>query len=259
MSRSHPSRLVSAAAAAVLAAVAVLAAFTFAPSGPSAATGAPGDAPPESTVVVNGTANARLAPDLATLNLGVTSTKPTAAAARDDVNRRVAAVVDGLVQLGLAREDLQTGSLSLSRTRMAPTKKGGPRPVRYVASDDLTVRTRRLDLVPGVVDRATAVGVDEVSGPNLSLEDPTAAARQANRLALLDARRQADEAAAALGQRVTGVRTIDLTGGGGPVPYPEQARALSAGPADAAAPTVVEPGRLDVTTTVTVVFLIGPA
>lgn len=217
------------------------------------------DPPPEATMVVVGTAQSWFAPDLATLGFAVQSTKPTSRAARDDVNRRVPAILASLVELGLPRDDLQTAYVSLALVDLPPLTKGGPRRVHFRAWDRLTVRTRRLDLLANAVDRATALGVDEVAGPTLSLEDQTEAAQEGRRTALLDARRQADEAAATLGQRVVGVQTVDLTDGRSEHYRETMAHGmLMSEDWEPGLPTTIVTGRLSVTTTVRVTFLIGP-
>lgn len=218
-----------------------------------------GDESPEATLVVDGTAHAWFVPDLATLGFAVQSEKPTTIAARDDVNRRVPAIVASLAELGLPREDVQTAYVSLALVDLPPATKGSPRRVHFRAWDRLTVRTRRLDLIAGAIDRATALGVDEISGPRLSLGDQATAAEDGRRAALLEARRQADVATDALGQRVVGVRTIDLTGGSSEHAHDETMRAMSmGGEFEPPLPTTIAAGRIRVSTTVRVVFLIGP-
>ena len=69
--------------------------------------------------------------------------------------------------------------------------------------------------VPGLgrlIDAVADTGVD-VFGPEFGFSDPTLGTILATRAALADARRRADDAAAQLGRRVTGVHSVDLAPG----------------------------------------------
>ena len=64
---------------------------------------------------------------------------------------------------------------------------------------------------------ATEAGADSVDGPSFSLDEQSAAYRDALRGALADARSKADAAAAAMGVHILGTTTIsENSGGGGP-------------------------------------------
>lgn len=104
--------------------------------------------------------------------------------------------------------------------------------------------------------RATASGASSVSGPSFSFSDPSAGRIAATRAALADARRRADDAAAAIGYTVTGVQSVQLD----PQSVPVFAGApTSAGSSGAGVPTTVHPGTQEVDAQVQVVFTIAPA
>ncbi len=121
------------------------------------------------------------------------------------------------------------------------------------------VRLTTIAKVGPVIDAVTRAGADAIDGPYFSFFDPSAGRGEATRLALADARRRADDAAAAVGQRVTGIRSIVIDPASGPASASGDEAAAGApaftGPKEA---TVVNPGRQEVTSVVEVVFTLAP-
>jgi uncharacterized protein YggE len=90
-----------------------------------------------------------------------------------------------------------------------------------------------------------------VNGPSFSLDQQSAAYRDALRSALADARSKADAAASAMGVKILGTTTIsESSGGGGPVMYAADA----AGKAASSAPPV-QIGPVTVSAQVSVTFV----
>ena len=61
-----------------------------------------------------------------------------------------------------------------------------------------------------LLDAVASAGADAVGEPDFGFADPSAGRLLATRAALADARRRADDAAAVVGMRITGVRTVSL-------------------------------------------------
>jgi uncharacterized protein YggE len=205
------------------------------------------------TLAIDGTGVALVAPDVATLSVEVRSAAATRQAARRKCNARTARVLAALASKGVPRADLQTSGISLSRMQ------AGKKKVRYSATNAISVRLTNVAKVGPVIDAVTKAGADSIDGPSFSFKDPSAGKAEATRAALADARRRADDAAAAVGQHVTGIRSIVID----PASGPESASAGSAPQASSpaftdAAPTEVSPGRQEVTVTVEVIYTIAP-
>lgn len=227
---------------------AALAVLTLA-LGPAAARAAD---PP--TLTIDGNGVAYVAPDLATLDIGVRSASASPVTARSRANARTRRVLAAITALGVPRTQVTTSGVSLTRTQV---RKGL---VRYGAANTIDVRITDVTKVGPVVDAVTRAGADSVDGPSFSFSDPSAGRAQATRNALADARRRADDAAAAVGQRVTGVQSIVIDPATGPQPYATGGSAKASAPsADVATPTQVSPGRQEVDATVEVVYTIAPA
>jgi len=165
------------------------------------------------------------------------------------VDGPVRALLARLAALGIARADVQTPAVELRRITV---RSRGRRLVRYEAASLVEVRTGRIGLVDDILAAATSSGATLVSGPEFSVQDDTEARLAATRTALERARRRADAAAAVLGLRVVGVRSVELDPGQG-------VAERDAAPEEraAAAPPPVEPGREPVSATVVVVFTLG--
>jgi uncharacterized protein len=206
------------------------------------------------TLSVLGQGVAFVTPDTADIGASVTKTAPTAAAAREDVARRMTALLATIDRLGIARANVQTTSVSISRQ----TFKKPPR-VRYVASASISVHLTDVTMVGPVFDALTAAHADDVNGPSFGFSDPTAGLPQAEQAALANARARADAAAAAVAMKVIGVRSIDLDPGSVVTPVNSDSAAAKGSGAASPTPTPVEAGRQQVFASVAVVFVLGPA
>jgi uncharacterized protein YggE len=209
---------------------------------------APATAQEPTPLVVVEVATVRAAPDTATVRGEIARVARSAAIARRRVERRVATVLRNLDALGVERADVRT-EVSSYRTR----RRGR---VRHVASTSLTVRTTELEKLGQILG---AFGGASISGPEFEVADSTAARQEATRIALQRARRRADAAAAALGQRVVAIRKVDLNA---EFNFDSSVDTASGGGTDdseqrGSAPEI-EPGRERVSVAVAVVYEIAP-
>lgn len=185
---------------------------------------------------------AHVAPDMATVTLGVASDAPSAAAAQAKNAQRMGAVLEALRRAGLAGRDVQTSSLSLS-PQYAYADGQAPRLTGYRASNGVTVKVRDLSRLATAVDAVAQAGADEVSGIAFGLQDPQDAENAARRDAVHKLQAQAQLYAGATGLRLQRLVTLAETGGYSPQPpRPMMAMAMRAKEAS----TPVEAGELDV-------------
>jgi uncharacterized protein YggE len=215
----------------------------------ASATAAAEDAPP--TLAAVGEAHVLRTPDQATLYVTVLELRATSAAARRAANRKLARVRRTLRQRGVPAGDVQTDAVSVSRERVR--RRGAPTRTRYRAATQLELRTRDIAHLGALFDALADAGADDVSGPDFSFSDPSAAQIAATRRALADARRRADDAAAQVGSRITGIASVDLApsfGGLGD---------SSAGSGSSSGDTRLKPGRQDISAIVRVVYTLTAA
>jgi uncharacterized protein YggE len=167
------------------------------------------DAVGATTLATSGRGEAALTPDQAQLFVGVDRIRATSGKARRAANRRVASVQRALRARGIPQRDVQTAGVSVTRERIR-ARRGRPARVRHRATAQLTVTSRDVPGLGRLIDALSDAGADDVFGPDFSFTDPSQGTILATRAALADARRRADDAAAQLGVRITGIASVDL-------------------------------------------------
>jgi uncharacterized protein YggE len=201
----------------------------------------------EASVVVNGEGFVDVAPDIATINLGVTTTADSAAAAMAANSEAVKAVMDRLAASGVAASDIQTANLSLGPDYSSYDSSTGGAPSRYVASNYVNVQVRDLAKLGEILDAAIADGANTLNGITFGLADPRPAQDKARAAAVADAQAKATLLAQAAGVALGPVTAV-VEAGGYVNPTPMFKREAS----DAAVP--VAGGELSVQANVTVTF-----
>jgi uncharacterized protein YggE len=205
-------------------------------------------APPSSTrgIVVSGTGQVSARPDKASVSAGVQTRGRTAQEAQTENNQSMQAVINAIKALGIADKDIQTNGVSLY-----PMYDQGQTITGYNATNDVTVTVNQIDQVGTVLDTAVRAGANQATNVRFGFKDETTLRNKALASAAADARSKADALAGALGLSITGIDSV--AEGGVNVPIITQPRALGvAAAAPSAAP--IEPGELNVTAQVTIVF-----
>jgi uncharacterized protein YggE len=177
----------------------------------AAVSAAPAAAQDPQTLAAAGVGRAFLVPDQAEIFVSAARVRPTSRRARAEVNRLMRAARRVLRREGIEAGAIRTTGISISRERRR-ARRGRPARVRFRASADLVVLSRDVPGLGRLIDAVADTGVD-VFGPEFGFSDPSRGAILANRAALADARRRADDAAAQLGRRITGVHSVDLAPG----------------------------------------------
>jgi len=223
----------------VLAAAAAPAAFAQAPA-PAAA-----DTMFRATTLnLSAYGETKIAPDMATISLGVTTDGKTAAEALAANATRMTAVIASLTKGGIAAKDIQTSGLNLNpQYRYAENQP--PVLIGYQVSNQVTVTVRDLKKLGGAVDATVGAGANEVHGISFGLADPTAAENGAREAAVKALGAKADLYARATGYKVS--RLVSLSEGGGYAPQPPMPVAMYARAAGMAKDsTPVSNGELNV-------------
>ncbi|MGI1663474.1 SIMPL domain-containing protein [Palleronia sp. KMU-117] len=205
------------------------------------------------TIVVSGLGEVSAVPDMAYVTLGAQAEAATAAEALAATSAAVAASLEVLTGAGIDARDIQTSGISLSPRMVWPENgNGAPRIEGYVASNQLTVRVRDLEVLGGVLDAVVSSGANTLGGVSFALSEPRAAEDDARRAAVEDARARAALYAEAAGVTLGPVREIAEEGFSQPMP---RMMAAEAAMSDAAPP--VAPGELTVSARVRVVYSIA--
>jgi len=208
------------------------------------------------SVQANG--EARVAPDEATVRLGVLAQAPTARAAMDEANRSANAILDAIRKLGVKAEDIQTSELNLNPLYAnEPEMRGGePRISGYQATNVVSVRLEKLDQVGPVVDAGLAAGANRLDGVMFGLRNDEAARSTALTRAAEAARSKAETLARAL--RVRLVEIVEVVEGGVSVFTPMYKGARMAMESSMAADTPVSAGQVGIDANITLRYRIEP-
>lgn len=165
------------------------------------------------TISVTGHGTVAAVPDMATLNLGVTTTGDTAAAALTANNEALSQVIGRLIAAKVADRDMQTSNLSLNPNWVTKADGSGQEVQGYVASNQLTVRIRDLASVGAVLDAAVQDGANTLNGLSFGLTDDRAEQDGAKKAAVADALTQAKLLSEAAGTKLGAI--VSITEGSG--------------------------------------------
>lgn len=217
---------------------------------PALAQPAPADRMFEATTLsLSAHGETKIAPDEATITLGVQTTAPTAAAAVRQNAQKMTAIVSALRGEGLPDKDIQTSNLALN-AQYDYAQNQPPHLNGYQASNDVTVTVENVAKLGPIVDAVSAAGANQINGVSFGLKDAAAAEDQARLAAVKALKAKADLYATATGYRVE--RLVNLSEGApqeiGPV------RPMVRMAAVQGAPTSVSGGQLTVSVDVTGVY-----
>ena len=217
--------------------------------------GGDGDVVP--VLTVSGTGEARVAPDEATVRLGVVAQAATARAAQEQVNRAAGAVLEAIRKQGIKAEDVQTTGLTLSPLySQGRNDNQAPKITGYQANNTVAVRIEDLAKVGPVIDAGLGAGANTLDGVEFGLRNDEAARAQALADAATNARAKAETLAKALGLRLGAI--LEVAEGGvsiSPPPMPKMGRMAMA---ELAAETPVSAGQVGVSASVTLRYRIAP-
>ena len=202
-------------------------------------------------------------PDLAVFSAGVTTQGKTAGAALTENAGRMTSVIAALRRAGIAERDIQTSNLSVNPVYGQPKRlpdgsfdQQDPVIIGYQATNQVSVRQRKLDSFGRVIDTLVANGANQVNGPAFQIDNPDAAMDEARLEAMKKVRARAELYARAAGLRVVRVLTIGENAGWSPSqPQVMFARAEMAG---APKSSPVAAGELELTVTVSASYELAP-
>ncbi|MBM3146512.1 MAG: SIMPL domain-containing protein [Actinobacteria bacterium] len=214
-----------------------------------AATSTAGTGTAVNTVTAPGTGTAQAVPDTAEMSFGITTTSSNAKSALDDAAKAAEQITAAVKKQGIAAEDIQTQDVSVYP--QTSDENGKQIVTSYQASLSVRVKVRDIAKLGEIISAANAAGANTISGPAFTIDDPAPVRAQAIDEAVADARKSAEAMAKAAGKSVGAVLSMS-SGDVGPIPRLMYEQ--SADVAGAAKDVPIEPGRLDVTASVVVVF-----
>ena len=155
-------------------------------------------------LMVDGTGRAEAAPDCATISVGVVTQAADAKTAQEENAKKAQAVQQALVAAGIPEANIQTRGYYFQPLYERETRENEI--TGYRAENNVTVRIDDLADVSRVIDLALKNGANSISSLDFGVKNADKVRKIALTAAVNDARKKADELAAALGRRVVGLR-----------------------------------------------------
>ena len=204
-----------------------------------------------SKLTVQGDGKVTASPDMATIVLGVETQNASAKGAVRENAGLMNKTINALKAAGIAENNIQTSSFSLTTMPQDQPKTTSEKPKApvFLATNQVTVKLNNTTEVGRVLDAAVSAGSNSIQQVSFDLRDPRPQNDRAMTLAIEDARRQAEVAAKAAGVKLG--RVLEITEGYGYVaPTAKSALFADIG-------TAIQPGQLDVSASVTVIYEIS--
>lgn len=214
----------------------------------SAAAGAAGR-----TITVSGEGTITIQPDVAYVTFGVV-TKAAAANEAQQQNASAFAAIEKVLKEDFAVEsrDVKTSGFQV-RPEYDYSEKGQGKITGYTATHSVVVTYRDLEGLGQLLDAVSKAGANSVNGVQFGTEKADEYELQAIEKAMSNAKQKADTIAKSAGRSVTGVLHVQQGSvSGAPTPYPMVRAELAM--MDSASGTSVQPGELEITTTVQVTY-----
>ena len=204
--------------------------------------------PAPRTLSMSGHGEVRAAPDMATVNAGVTSSAPTAAAALAANSSRMNTVFAALKKLGVADKNIQTAGFNVSPQYTNGDNNNARRLTGYQVNNEVSVRLEDVAKVGPALDALVAAGANQMNGISFDIAAPAPLLEKARAGAIADARARAETYARAAGVTLGAILSISEGGASEPPRPMYKVMAMSM------APTPVAAGQQSVTADVSVVW-----
>lgn len=192
-----------------------------------------------------------LVPDVAYINIGVQSKAKAVTDALNTNNTQAQAIQKALTDLGVAAKDIQTSAFNVY-PQQEVTAKGEPGELVFVVSNTVSVTVRDLSKLGALLDTVVRSGANTIHGISFDVQDKAKALSEARRLAIENAKTQAQELAQAAGVQLGDLQTLNVYINNQPSPVYDMAR----GAAMAESQVPVSSGQLLITAEASLTYFI---
>lgn len=164
------------------------------------------------TITVSGKGELKAVPDVSKFTITVEETAKDQAAALAQTSTKINAVIENLKKTGIAEKDIKTEYTSINpkyeyqsgktESMIYPPIAANPVIIGYTSSHTLSVKVREIGKVSEVQQIFADLKVQNVSGPELSIDEPEQLKLDARAKAISDAKLQARILSRQLGVRL---------------------------------------------------------
>jgi len=206
---------------------------------------------------VSGEGKVTVAPDIATLRLGISAQEATVAEAQIKAVEAMDRVMAALIDNDVAEKDIQTQYFSINQVTRWDRETEEEIVVGYRVTNMVTAKIREIDKTGSIIDAVAAAGGDltRINSIAFSVDDPSAYYEEARQKAMADARAKAEQLAELAGVKL-GKPTYISEGIQVPPIYPRSVYVEEAAIPAPAPPTPISPGEMELSLTVQVAYAI---
>jgi uncharacterized protein YggE len=200
-------------------------------------------------MAVQGEGSVSVAPDMASVTIGVSTFDKDASVAMAQNAAEMANVIDVVAAAGIDKEDMQTLQLSLNPRWENRSGSRENEVVGYEATNSVRLRVRKLDSLGDVIDAVAQVGANRIHGIQFGLLNPRPHLDAARKNAVLDAKVKAKLYAEAAGVELGDIMNISE-----PTTNTEPRGMMMAEMAMGRSSAPISEGELSLSATINVIF-----
>ncbi|MBI5077385.1 SIMPL domain-containing protein [Candidatus Falkowbacteria bacterium] len=151
-------------------------------------------------ISITGEGTVAAAPDIAKIQVGVTSEAKTVAGAQNDNTKKMNEVVKAIKAQSVAEKDLKTENYNIYPKY--EWKTGKSEIIGYVVTQSLSVKVRDTKNISGILKAATDKGANQVGDLKFSVDEPERLKVEAREKAIKNAKQKAEMLANQLGVKL---------------------------------------------------------
>lgn len=205
-----------------------------------------------STITVQGASTLEVVPDQAAVSIGVTNSAPTVNEAQEANAKAAALIEQKLLQSGIHKDKLRTAQYSISPL-YTNDQDNAKTPVisGYQASNIVEVTVEDISSVGTIIDAAASAGANQISGIHFTKKDELELKQTVLKNAVTEAAAKAEAIAKAVNKQIT--RIVTITENGVSVQSPGHSTLYDMS-LKRAAVTPIQPGKIEIQGSVTIIF-----
>lgn len=203
-------------------------------------------------LAVVGEGKVEVVPDMAYIDVGVTVNNLSTP---EEVKQKIEGINNELIK-SLKKLNITSGEIKTTNYSIYPIytyENNVSRTTGYDGNTTLTVKTKKTDLVPRIIEESTKAGANQINNTRFVVDNPAKYREVAREKAINNAKEQAQKLANQLGIKLGRVvNVVESLNGGSNTPQPMYYAKMGGG-GDASG-TTLESGTETVTSTVTLFF-----
>ncbi len=208
----------------------------------------------DQTITVSADGKVTVVPDLATLHFSLLAEGADPVKLQNDNNAKMEGVIAYVKSQGVEPKDIKTTGYNLGPKYTYNPKTGRSSIDGYILNQSAEIKIRDFTKISPILAALPSKGINDISGPNFSVDDPDTFLNQAREEAFTKAKEKAKAMAGFAGSRLGRVVTFSDSSGYPPIFYyarDAKEGGLGGGPVPAPA---IEPGSQEVSVQISVTY-----